>query len=138
MDFEYDVCAVSQFLDHSSIEPDQHNESVHELSKIIRMHSLRDRHVLSCKITECTNLTTIDSKTQAEARHKLLKPMKVSGSVSGDVTINWGGKDGVSISGGASGEVRDDKGNYAKGEVRQNSNGEGSATISAGHREEEQ
>jgi hypothetical protein len=36
---------------------------------------------------------------------------------------------------GVSGEVHDDSGNYVEVEVKQDSDGEGSASISAGHKE---
>jgi len=80
------------------------------------------------KAVLCPNLSGTESKTQRIAS------MKVGGGGSVDVNISWGGKDGVTVSGGASGEIHDSNGNYAKGEVRHDSNGEGSATISGGHK----
>lgn len=64
-------------------------------------------------------------------------PLEAGGSVQAEVSIKWGGKDEESSwSGGVSGEVHDEKGNYAKIDVKQNSNGSGSATVAAGHKEE--
>lgn len=74
--------------------------------------------------------------------HRALEAMKISpmdagGSVQVDLEYKWGGQDGNKWSGGASGEVHDDHGNYAKGEIKQESSGEGSVKVSGGHREDE-
>lgn len=66
----------------------------------------------------------------------LLRPMEAGGSVEGKVVIEWGKPDGPSVSGRVSAEVHDEKGNYAKVEVKQDSEGKGSAEVSAGHKEE--
>ena len=60
-------------------------------------------------------------------------PMEVSGSVEVGGKASWGGKNGVEVSGYAKGEVHDDKGNYAKAEVEQKSDGTGNASVSGGH-----
>lgn len=62
--------------------------------------------------------------------------MKVGGSAEARVEVSWGGKEGTNVSVGASGEIHDDNGNYAKGDIEQNSKGEGNASVSAGHKEE--
>jgi hypothetical protein len=63
--------------------------------------------------------------------------MRIGGSAEARVEASWGGKEGANVSVGVSGEVHDDNGNYAKGDIKQNSNGEGSASVSAGHKEED-
>jgi len=88
------------------------------------------------------SLSTVHSATDKKTRETFSRSssthlMKRAGNGSADVnvTVSWGGKDGVTISGGASGEVYDTHGNYAKAEVKHDSNGEGNATISAGHKD---
>lgn len=48
-------------------------------------------------------------------------------------TVEWGGSEGPSISGSASGSIRDDHGNKASAEVKVNSDGSGSASVSISH-----
>ncbi|OGN55791.1 MAG: hypothetical protein A3D96_04365 [Chlamydiae bacterium RIFCSPHIGHO2_12_FULL_44_59] len=64
-----------------------------------------------------------------------IAPMEAGGSVEVKVEANWGGKDGPGVQIGASGEIHDNHGNYAKGEVTQDSSGEGRTSLSAGHKE---
>lgn len=56
--------------------------------------------------------------------------------VEGKLTVEWGGSDGVSVSGSASGNVSDDNGNQAEAEVTVNSDGSGSASVSVSHDED--
>lgn len=58
-----------------------------------------------------------------------IKPLGASGSVKGG--IEWGGKEGPKASGSVSIEVKDKSGNGVQAEIVQNSDGTGSATISA-------
>jgi len=79
----------------------------------------------------CKTITKLDSRT--EMPHSF----DANGSVSAHLKVNWGGKADTKFSGGVKAEVKDDKGNYASVVVEQNSDGEGSAEISAGHKEEQ-
>ncbi len=67
---------------------------------------------------------------------KLINPMKSGGSVEISLDFEWGSKEGFEVSGHIKSEVHDDQGNYAKAEVGQKSDGSGSASVSAGHKEE--
>ncbi len=58
---------------------------------------------------------------------------KGGGSAEVGVKRSWGGKDGPKTSIYGKGEVHDNKGNYLKGQVEQNSDGKGKADVSAGH-----
>jgi len=66
----------------------------------------------------------------------IIRPMKAGGSGQVDFVVSWGGEEGVSWSGGVSAEAHDDNGNYAKVEVKQDSDGNGSVGTSAGHKED--
>ncbi len=66
----------------------------------------------------------------------IIRPMKTGGSGQVDLVIEWGGKEGVSWSGGITAEAHDDKGNYAKIEVKQDSDGNGRVGASSGHKED--
>ncbi len=59
------------------------------------------------------------------------------GSVSGEVgvSISWGGENGTEVSGHASGSVSDDNGNKAEVKVEVQSDGSGTASVSASHDE---
>lgn len=76
------------------------------------------------------------SAVQKSSTSTLIHPMESGGSVQGEISIKWGGEEGTSWSGGGSAEYHDNKGNYAKIEVKQDSDGKGNATVSAGHKEE--
>lgn len=62
---------------------------------------------------------------------------RIDGSGEVEFKMSWGGKDGVDVSIGASGEIHDDKGTYVEVEVSQKVSkdglGEGNASVSAGH-----
>jgi len=83
--------------------------------------------------------TDIDQKVEAVARGPInngLTPMLTSGidaSVKTEVEFSWDGKEGTTCTGSISGRADDDKGNFAEVKASQNSNGEGKASISAGH-----
>ena len=93
--------------------------------------------MLRNKITQSTALSGTDYKIQKGVleRNAERAPLKSGHSVEVKIEANWGGKDGSDISVGVSGEIHDDKGNYVEGEIKQDSSGEGSATVSAGHEE---
>jgi len=78
----------------------------------------------------CKRTTKLVSKTGA------LLPLGPNGSVEVHVIVNWGGKEDTKFRGGVKAEVSDDEGNYATVKIEQNSDGEGSAEVSAGHKKE--
>jgi hypothetical protein len=81
-----------------------------------------------------------DRKTRAVFENNRLRTSSsVAASWGGqlDLEARWGGNDGVQGSIGASGKIEDDKGNSAELEVKQNSDGSGSANISVSHTEKE-
>ena len=59
--------------------------------------------------------------------------MFASVSGKGEITVEWGGKEGTKISGGVSGGVSDSKGNKAEVKVEVENDGSGKATLSAEH-----
>lgn len=81
------------------------------------------------------DLSELEERTQKATQN--IKPMEAGGNVEVKVEVKWGDKDGPSVSVAASGEIHDNNGNYAKGEIKQDSNGDGSVSVSAGHKEEE-
>ena len=84
---------------------------------------------LSKNVTLYTGLNRVEEKTK-----KAVLPMGFG--VEGKVTVEWGGSDGVSVSGSASGNISDDSGNKAEAEISVNSDGSGSASISVSHDED--
>jgi len=68
---------------------------------------------------------------------KIVNPM---GEGSGELRVNveWGGKEGPEVKVGGSGRYEDNYGNYYKVDVDHKSNGEGSAQVSAGHKEDKE
>lgn len=86
--------------------------------------------------THCKNLSDTEERVHKVSYNHRVKPMESGGSVEVKLEAKWGGKEGPSVNIGASGEVHDDRGNYAKGEIKQDSSGEGSTSVSAGHKEE--
>ena len=64
-----------------------------------------------------------------------IKPLETGGSGSGNIKWEWGDKDGSKISAGVAAEVYNERGDYAKIEVKHNTNGKGSAEVTAGHKE---
>ena|SRR5579863_1200114 len=67
----------------------------------------------------------------------IIRPMKAGGKVEGSVIFEWGGEEGPSWSGGVSAEAHDDKGNYAKVEVKKDSDGKASVGVYGGYDKEE-
>jgi hypothetical protein len=84
-------------------------------------------------ITSSLAPRSIIHKSSASA---IMRPIKAGGRVEGGFTIEWGGEEGTSWSGSVAAEAYDDKGNYAKIEVKQDNDGKGKAEVSAGHKEE--
>ena len=83
-----------------------------------------------------SSLPTWTEQYDLQTSARMIRSMGVQGSVEGGVNVRWGGEDGVKVGGYFEGEVSDDNGNYAKGQIRQNNDGSGEANISAGHRKE--
>ncbi len=90
-------------------------------------------HVLNWKNPENISL---NGRSIVHPSSASLRSMEVGGSVDAGLVYDWGGREGPSWSGKVSAEAHDDRGNYAKVEVKQDSTGKGSATVSAGHKEE--
>ncbi|HEX2583188.1 MAG TPA: hypothetical protein VHL30_03635 [Chlamydiales bacterium] len=92
-------------------------------------------HAFPCKNQRAFSL---DNKSVVHkcSTSTLLRPMEAGGSVEGKLVIDWGNPEGPSWSGSISAEAHDDNGNYAKVEVKQDSDGKGRAEVSAGHKEE--
>ena len=63
--------------------------------------------------------------------------MKADASVEVGGKVSWGGKEGVEGGAYVKGEAHDDKGNYVKVEIEQNTDGTGTAAASGGHKVEE-
>lgn len=81
-----------------------------------------------------THLSEADQRTQSAARsagNVLLAKTEEKVEMGG--SIRWGG-DEIEFSGYARGEVHDDDGYYVQVEVKQNSDGTGSADATAGHK----
>jgi hypothetical protein len=76
------------------------------------------------------------NKKLAGERISSVSPLKAGGNVEAKIDISWGGKEGTEVNFGVAGEIHDNSGNYAKGELSQDSDGEGKVSISAGHKEE--
>jgi hypothetical protein len=82
--------------------------------------------------------TVILCKAPKEVEQRTQKVAKIASSnanASGraDITFEWGGKDGPSVSGSISGSCSDDRGNKAEVRVSVESDGSGKATVSAEH-----
>ena len=135
MEITFDPQSDLNFSDVFCVPLQKSDPSFHET---IFFSYSSTRSLISHRVSPCDNPCTTDRKTQTiVSSQSAIMPMKVGGNVSADVTVSWGGKGGVTVSGGASGEVHDNHGNYAKGEVKQDSNGEGTATVSTGHKSNE-
>ena len=78
-------------------------------------------------VTAHTDLSDTDDKTMRIIR------MSRRGGGTVKIDIDWGDPKGPSISACASGNLEDDHGNKAEVEVKVNSDGTGSASISASH-----
>ena len=78
-------------------------------------------------VTAHTDLSDTDDKTMRIARMGCTKEAEVK------LVYEWGDPKGPTISGSASGKIKDDRGNKAEVEVKVNSDGSGSATVSASH-----
>ena len=89
-------------------------------------------HESSCRtmskhVTTHTDLSDTDDKTMRIARMGCTKGIEVK------ATVHWGDPKGPTITGSASGKIKDDRGNKAEVEVKVNGDGSGSATVSASH-----
>ncbi|MDP1609204.1 MAG: hypothetical protein Q8L98_07825 [Chlamydiales bacterium] len=78
-------------------------------------------------------LSELAMKTQSMAREH----HRGSGaSAEAGISCGWGGKDGIELSGYATGTVHDDKGNSAQVTVEQKSDGTGNVDVSVRHDEQ--
>lgn len=89
-----------------------------------------DRWVFAQTVTLCTSPKEIEQRTQKVAKIASKNP---NANGRADITFEWGGKDGPTVSGSISGGFSDDKGNRAGVKVEVQSDGSGKATISAEH-----
>ena len=100
---------------------------IHETTKFIE--SIHRKRFLNRSLTS----RSIIHKPSAST---IMRLTKTGGSVEGSLTFEWGGEEGTSWASGFAAEAYDDKGNYAKIELKQDSDGKGKAEVSAGHKEE--
>ncbi len=115
-----------------------HNDSHHEISLAKRFST----NIFSPPVyfghaerswVSFQGLAGVEHRLGKIAQDTGIKPLEVNASGEIKADISWGDKDGVKVSVGAAGQVSDDKGNYIKGEIKQDNNGQGSASVSAGH-----
>ena len=97
-----------------------------------------DRYYSAMKninLSRVSNQTDIKILIVVQSKNMAIPSFKAGGS--GEVRIegSWGGKDGPDVNVSVSAEVHDSQGNYVEAEVSQDSSGEGSASVSAGHEE---
>ena len=81
-------------------------------------------------------LTQSDLKIQQVATNASITPKEASGRV--DVTISWGGSDGVKTDVTVSGSMRDENGNSVEVSGRRDSDGETKVSVSAEHDKDKQ
>lgn len=84
----------------------------------------------------CSSLSILMERCNLQTDTRMIRSMGMQGSLEGGVNIRWGGDDGLKVGGYFEGEISDDNGNYAKGQIKQNNDGSGEANISAGHKKE--
>lgn len=96
------------------------------------IYSLRCDSFRCLKVTGLSNQSFSTIKTGEKSRSILneIQPMKASAEVKIDVT--WGDNQDPKISVGASGEVSDNNGNYAKIEITRDNEGNSEASASVG------
>lgn len=85
------------------------------------------------------NVDFRENQSELEVRTQKIRRMILNAGASGEVKVevSWGDKDGTKVNIGASGQIEDKNGNYAKAEVKHDNDGKGSASVSAGHKNEE-
>lgn len=132
VDFQY---VGSNYLEEFSEESDSNvkvsGKDFHENICSLSEHSPR-----LIKATHSNRqLSSLERKV-----HKIGEECRIAptGNISGEIggKISWGGEEGVQGSVYASGSASDDNGNKAEATVEVNSDGSGSATVSASHEEE--
>lgn len=81
------------------------------------------------------DLSSTARKTQSLTLHgsDKIRPMKIDASAQAKITVEWGGTDGTKVSAEGSAKFQDDHGNYVSADVKQDSDGNGSSSISAGY-----
>jgi len=128
------------------IELDTYAEISHFDSYFVPIRSEPDYHemislqsssqaIVSHQFSLLNNLSSTDEKVHSITSKRIsMKLMKMEGSGEMGGKWSWGGKSGPEFSGYANVEVQDKKGNYAKVEAQQNSDGTGSVAACGGHR----
>lgn len=112
----------------SMSQPNESPEIFHTFIFVQPQNSLSS----SKNVNVCQDISQTYGKVQALQAVQAIKPMEAGASGGIKVSADWGGKEGTKISISASGEVHDDNGNYVEAEIKQDSNGQGSANVSAG------
>lgn len=77
-----------------------------------------------------SHVTELEQRTQRAAK---VAPMDANVGVKAEITCEWGGKDGVTVSGSISGSVSDDKGNSVEAKAEIDSDGSGRVSAAAEH-----
>lgn len=81
------------------------------------------------------NRAALEQKTTALFTNTV-RPMEVGGSGRIEAHFEWGDGKGGHFSGGVSGEIHDDNGNFVEIKVEQKENGNNSVDVAAGHEKE--
>ncbi len=129
MEIEFDTQTDINYSD-SFFEPPQKSETA--LHENIPVSLSSARSLVSHRISRFQDLSVTDRKTQTIVSCR--KTMKVGGSGEVAGTWSWGDPDGSKFSGYGRAEVHDDRGNYARVEVEQKSDGRGNVSASTGHK----
>ena len=132
MEVDFDVQSSINYSD-SYFVPAQQSEPAF-LEAFINQASCSPS-LVSHRLSQSSDLSFTDQKTQtcvSNGRPLLLKKLDGGGEIGGK--YSWGDKDGPKWSTYGKGEVFDSKGNYGKAEAEVNSDGTGSVSAAAGHK----
>lgn len=90
---------------------------------------------LSKPVSIACNPTAIERSVNSLFLTKIAnaKANESGGSVTLDLSVDWGGSQGTTFSGSINAEAHDDRGNTVEVRVEQSSDGSGSATVSGSH-----
>lgn len=125
----------------TTIDTSMCTESAHELYFTTdESQGEREERVdsLRCKLDWNRPVLNTLYKSDEKKVEKRMKALDATVNAEVGGTITWGGSDGTKASGYASGSAQDNSGNYVRAEIRQNSNGEGSASVAGGVNKEVQ
>jgi hypothetical protein len=130
-----DTCCeeYGEFIDEKESTVAELNGCKREFTVLYKSHKYLDAFPGNRLHSPSLKTRSVTHKPFASA---IIRPMEAGGRVEGKVVFEWGGEEGPSWSSGISAEAHDDKGNYAKVEVRKDSDGKGRAEVSAGHNDE--